>query len=103
MGLKNLYDAKPVALHVLGRKAEGDLQRPFKTEGMFGGESCFCSSWVHGSILGHEICLRIADVRYYDRPVAEFCVGVVKVRKRPVSRMRYCPCYQGPCTSCYFS
>jgi hypothetical protein len=47
MGLKNLYDAKPVALHVLGRKAEGDLQRPFKTEGMFGGESCFFfpSSW----------------------------------------------------------
>ncbi|KAF9230347.1 inorganic phosphate transporter [Melanogaster broomeanus] len=36
MGLKNLYDAKPVAIHILGKKAEGDLQRPFKTAPMFG-------------------------------------------------------------------
>ncbi|KAJ8692113.1 phosphate transporter (Pho88) [Pleurotus ostreatus] len=31
MGLKNLYDAKPVALHLLGKPAEGDLKRPFKS------------------------------------------------------------------------
>ncbi|KAH9937906.1 inorganic phosphate transporter [Epithele typhae] len=37
MGLKGLYDAKPVAIHVLGRPAEGDLKRPFKAGGMFGG------------------------------------------------------------------
>lgn len=36
MGLKNLYDAKPVAIHVLGKPAEGDLKRPFKTASMFG-------------------------------------------------------------------
>jgi len=37
MGLKNLYEAKPVAIHILGRKAEGDLKRPFKgAPGMFG-------------------------------------------------------------------
>ncbi|KAG0705791.1 inorganic phosphate transporter [Suillus ampliporus] len=36
MGLKNLYDAKPVAIHVLGKAAEGDLKRPFKTASMFG-------------------------------------------------------------------
>ncbi|GLB40123.1 putative inorganic phosphate transporter [Lyophyllum shimeji] len=36
MGLKNLYDAKLVAIHVLGQKAEGELKRPFKTPGMFG-------------------------------------------------------------------
>jgi len=36
MGLKSLYDAKLVAIHVLGKKAEGDLKRPFKTAGMFG-------------------------------------------------------------------
>ncbi|KAG6911733.1 hypothetical protein DXG01_007983 [Tephrocybe rancida] len=36
MTLKNLYDAKLVAIHVLGKKAEGDLKRPFKTAGMFG-------------------------------------------------------------------
>ncbi|KAJ3489315.1 hypothetical protein NLI96_g2231 [Meripilus lineatus] len=39
MGLKNLYEAKPVAIHVLGKPAEGDLKRPFKTGGMFGGAS----------------------------------------------------------------
>ena len=37
MGIKGLYDAKPVAIHVLGRAAEGDLKRPFKAAGgMFG-------------------------------------------------------------------
>jgi len=36
MGLKNLYDAKPVALHIFGQPAEGDLKRPFK-----GGASMF--------------------------------------------------------------
>ncbi|KAL4247951.1 SRP-independent targeting protein 3 [Abortiporus biennis] len=36
MGLKNLYDAKPVAIHVLGKPADGDLKRPFKSAGMFG-------------------------------------------------------------------
>ena len=39
MGIKGLYDAKPVAIHVLGRAAEGDLKRPFKAGGMFGAAS----------------------------------------------------------------
>ncbi|KAI0706581.1 inorganic phosphate transporter [Earliella scabrosa] len=39
MGLKSLYDAKPVAIHVLGKPAEGDLKRPFKAGGMFGAAS----------------------------------------------------------------
>ncbi|EJF56012.1 inorganic phosphate transporter [Dichomitus squalens] len=39
MGLKTLYDAKPVAIHVLGKPAEGDLKRPFKAGGMFGAAS----------------------------------------------------------------
>jgi hypothetical protein len=39
MGLKNLYDAKPVAIHLLGQPAEGELKRPFKVSGMFGGKS----------------------------------------------------------------
>jgi len=38
MGLKALYEAKPVAIHLLGRPAEGDLKRPFKgPASMFGG------------------------------------------------------------------
>jgi len=37
MGLKNLYDAKPVSIHLLGKPAEGDLKRPFKVASMFGG------------------------------------------------------------------
>jgi len=36
MGLKNLYDAKAVAIHVLGKPAEGDLKRPFKAASLFG-------------------------------------------------------------------
>ncbi|TFY79714.1 hypothetical protein EWM64_g4296 [Hericium alpestre] len=37
MGLKGLYDAKTVKLHILGWAAEGDLKRPFKAApGMFG-------------------------------------------------------------------
>ncbi|KAI0951478.1 hypothetical protein AcW1_008513 [Taiwanofungus camphoratus] len=35
MGIKNLYDAKPVAIYVFGKPAEGDLKRPFKIAGMF--------------------------------------------------------------------
>ena len=38
LGLKNLYDAKPVAIWVLGKAADGDLKRPFKgAGGLFGG------------------------------------------------------------------
>lgn len=37
MGLKNLYDAKVVTIHILGKAAEGDLKRPFKAPSMFGG------------------------------------------------------------------
>jgi len=33
MGLKGLYEAKTVQIHVLGRPAEGDLKRPFKVSG----------------------------------------------------------------------
>jgi len=37
MGLKNLYDAKPVMIYILGRAPEGDLKRPFKAgNSMFG-------------------------------------------------------------------
>lgn len=36
MGLKNLYDAKPVAIHIFGRPADGDLKRPWKAQTMLG-------------------------------------------------------------------
>ncbi|PPQ72480.1 hypothetical protein CVT26_003602 [Gymnopilus dilepis] len=36
MGLKTLYDAKPVAIHLLGKPATGELKRPFKTPALFG-------------------------------------------------------------------
>jgi len=40
MGLKGLYDAKPVHIHILGKPAEGDLKRPFKAAGgIFGGNA----------------------------------------------------------------
>lgn len=38
MGLKNLYEAKPVQIYIFGKPAEGDLKRPFKAAGgLFGG------------------------------------------------------------------
>ena len=38
MGVKSLYDAKLVQIHILGKPAEGDLKRPFKAAGgLFGG------------------------------------------------------------------
>ena len=37
MGLKGLYDAKLVAIYILGKPADGDLARPFKAPSMFGG------------------------------------------------------------------
>ncbi len=40
MGLKGLYDAKLVAIYLLGKPAEGDLARPFKAASMFGGMFC---------------------------------------------------------------
>lgn len=57
MGLKSLYDAKPVAIHILGKPAEGDLKRPFKAGGMFGGTlrlarlSCWVR-WMSGCCTG---------------------------------------------------
>ncbi|KIM33260.1 hypothetical protein M408DRAFT_326041 [Serendipita vermifera MAFF 305830] len=40
MGIKGLYEAKPVALYIFGKPAEGDLKRPFKQPpGMFGANS----------------------------------------------------------------
>jgi hypothetical protein len=42
MGLKGLYEAKPVALYIFGKPAEGDLKRPFKQPpGIFGGMFIF--------------------------------------------------------------
>lgn len=39
MGAKGLFDAKMFSIYVLGKKAEGDLQRPFKGSGPFGGKA----------------------------------------------------------------
>ena len=39
MAFKTLYDSKVFKIHVLGQPAEGDLKRPFKVGGMFGGMS----------------------------------------------------------------
>jgi len=37
MGIKGLYDSNEIGIHLLGKKAVGDLQRPFKAPpGMFG-------------------------------------------------------------------
>ena len=39
MGVKGLYDAKPIAVHLFGKKTEGDLKRPWTSApSMFGGK-----------------------------------------------------------------
>jgi len=43
MGIKGLYDAKPVSIHLLGNLAVGELRRPFKVASLFGRESFFGS------------------------------------------------------------
>jgi hypothetical protein len=51
MGFKNLYDAKLVAIHILGSSAAGDLKLLFKEASMFGRElfSFHTSSiFIHG-------------------------------------------------------
>ena len=53
MGVKNLYDAKPVAIYVLGKPATGDLKRPFKAASMFGGGQFFSSHNPFPSTLSH--------------------------------------------------
>lgn len=40
MALKNLYDSKPIKIHILGQPAEGELKRPFKATGLFGESTC---------------------------------------------------------------
>ncbi|TFK17827.1 hypothetical protein FA15DRAFT_683438 [Coprinopsis marcescibilis] len=39
MGLKNLYNNRKVAIHLLGKEVTGDLERPFKVASMFGATS----------------------------------------------------------------
>lgn len=39
MAVKNLYDAKLVQIHILGKPATGDLKRPFKSGGGLFGQS----------------------------------------------------------------
>ncbi|KAL9714572.1 phosphate transporter (Pho88) [Leucoagaricus gongylophorus] len=36
MGLKGLFDAKPVSIHILNKPATGDLKRPFTTPSLMG-------------------------------------------------------------------
>ena len=59
MGIKGLYDAKPVSIHLLGNLPVGDLRRPFKVASFFGRESrfflpLFFSAWfLLSTFTGH--------------------------------------------------
>lgn len=65
MGLKNLYDAKPVAIHILGQPAEGDLKRPFKAGGFLGGVSFPPSCFV----VGHQaLFFQLLQARRQTKP-----------------------------------
>lgn len=61
MGLKNLYDAKPVAIHILGKPADGELKRPWKAQSMFGGMFLFGLSFVASDADVHISCIGPAD------------------------------------------
>ena len=61
MATKNLYDATPFKIHVLGQKAEGDLKRPWKAGGgMFGG-ALFWLIWLPKDTYSHTSCWRTSD------------------------------------------
>ena len=54
LGIKNLYDAKPVAIHVFGKPAEGELKRPFASApSLFGGGETCCSSFLLHVFVSH--------------------------------------------------
>jgi len=75
MGLKNLYDAKPVSIYILGREAEGDLKRPFKgAASMFGGGFAFLLCRVSGCIV--RLCASFLG-RTCVRFLPFFLLGVV--------------------------
>lgn len=64
MGLKNVYDAKPVQIYIFGKPAEGDLKRPFKASGgMFGGafslSLTFLPSLVANSFLIYAYVMQV--------------------------------------------
>lgn len=44
MGLKNIYDAPLVSIHLLGKPAVDSLARPFKVASMLGGTRLFIST-----------------------------------------------------------
>jgi hypothetical protein len=37
MGIKDVYDAKPLSVHLLGKPPIGDMKRPFKVGSIFRG------------------------------------------------------------------
>lgn len=48
MGLKGIYEAKPFALYILNKPAEGDLKRPFKQPpGLFGCKSSVSLTFIY--------------------------------------------------------
>ncbi len=58
MGIKNLFEAKPVKLYIFNKPAEGDLKRPFKAPpGLFGGvyrrcDLLICDALTNASLGG---------------------------------------------------
>jgi hypothetical protein len=46
MGIKGVFDAKPVAIHIFGKPATGDLKRPFTTASLFGRKSSVFSLFM---------------------------------------------------------
>jgi hypothetical protein len=79
MGLKGLYDAKPVAIHILGKPAEGDLKRPFKAASMFG-----------GMYIGHLVVMDMTKrFQFLQRPLARLRTQLLlQKRKRRSAKRR---------------
>ena len=64
MGLKNLYDAKPVLIYIMGREATGDLARPFKGgASMFGGAFAFAFAFFFAFFGGFVMNFMLTHAR----------------------------------------
>ena len=93
MALKNLYDSKPIKIHVLGQPAEGELKRPFKAGGLFG-ESTRKLSY-RGQTLSLSQELRVTQ-RQTRRPLTR-----LRSELEPRRRNDFVP--TNPCIFCFSS
>lgn len=90
MGLKTIYDASLVSIHLFGKPAVGPLERPFKAASMFGGEctSCLPSAGSLSYIAGRKQFFHISrstSVPFVIPSILAMCSPYIGVHHVPYS------------------